>query len=564
MHASQVQKNLIEALVCALEALTSRTPSKNLPPSLKIELEPPKDPKHGDLTSNIAMRLAKSFSLPSIKLASSIKDELKERLKKGSLARVISKVDISPPGFINFRLKSEFLYSVLSEICKEKEAFGKSRIGKGEKVNIEFVSANPTGPLTVAHGRQAAVGDALARILEFSGYKVTREYFINDVGNQIELLGRSIYTHYLALNGLKCEFPENGYRGEYIKKLAGDFNKKFEKKLLKDTQDNIGFISEFGVLAILKTIKEDLEKFGVSFDTWFSQRKLSGSHVKTVLDKLKAKGYIYTKDGATWFNSKAFGDEKDRVVIKSDGAFTYLAPDIAYHLDKYKRKFKKLIDIWGPDHHGYIRRLRGSMEAFGYDKENLSIRIVQLATLLRGGTVLSMSTRKGEFITLREVIDEVGRDVAKFFFLMRKLDSHLDFDLEVAKESSLDNPVYYIQYAHARIASILEFSKKLGAKLASTPFDASRLAQPEEINLLRTLYQFSHAVGVSAKMLEPYKIIEFLNELAKAFHSFYTKHRVVLEDDLALTRARLELVKGIKIVLANGLRLLGISFPERM
>jgi len=564
MHIRQIRRILHLNIERSLKKIPRETLTKNPPAAVRIELEPPKDLKHGDLATNVAMRMVKDFPFSAIKLAGLIKDELAGSAKSGPLAHVIQKIEVSPPGFINFRFKKEYLYSLLLDARKEKHAFGKNTSGKGRKVNIEFVSANPTGPLTVAHGRQAAVGDAIGRILEFSGYKVCREYFINDVGNQITLLGKSIYSHYASLFGLNREFPMDGYRGDYIKKIAEGINEKYEKKFVEDTACNLEFISEYGVQSIMGSIKEDLKNFGISFNKWFSQRALSSGKVKDALERLKTAGYVYEKDGATWFRSKAFGDEKDRVVIKTGGAFTYLAPDIAYHLNKYKRKFDKLIDIWGPDHHGYIPRLKAAMEALGYDKKSLSIRIVQLATLLRNGVVLSMSTRKGEFISLRQVIDEVGCDVAKFFFLMRKLDSHLDFDLELAKKNSLDNPVYYIQYAHARISSIFGFSKKLGAGLQGAGYDANLLVQPEEIGLLKMLCQFPVVVESAARALEPYKLIEFLNDFAKAFHRFYTKHRVVLESDLALTKARLALVGAVKVVLANGLYLLGISFPEHM
>jgi len=560
MHIAEIQKSLILAIKSALKRISPET----LRSPVSIVLEVTKDPRYGDFTTNIAMRLAKAFSTSGVGLAGLIKNELEPLIKTGKVTRYIEKIEVSPPGFLNFRFSNDYHYFVLSEACKEKESFGKGKPGKREAVNIEFVSANPTGPLTIAHGRQAAVGDALARILQFAGHDVTREYFVNDVGNQIALLGRSIHSRYLSLNGRDTGFPKDGYQGEYIKKIAEDINKKYQKRFIEDLPKNLKFLAEFGVKTILKTIEDDLEKFGVHFNKWFSQRKLTDEKIKNALERLRAKGYVYDKDGATWFRSTAFKDAKDRVVIKSDGAFTYLAPDIAYHLEKYKRGFHRLINIWGPDHHGYIPRLTASMEAFGHDRETISVRIVQLATLLRDGEVLSMSTRKGEFVTLREVINEVGCDVSKFFFLMRKLDSHLDFDLEVAKKSSLDNPVYYIQYAHARISSIFGFSRKHEGELKSVGYDPKRLSQPEEIGLLRMLGQFPLAVEAAARTLEPYKLIEFLNELAKAFHRFYTKHKVVSEEDLALTKARLKLVGGIKIVLANGLNLLGISFPERM
>ena len=564
MHIVQIEEKLKLAINSALKNVSVKSQPKKLKFPLKIELETPKNLKHGDLTSNIAMRLAKSFSTSSIKLAELVKDELGKIFPNDNLERVISKIEVLPPGFLNFWLNKEFLYELLRDIEKQNEKFGRNQTGRGAKVNIEFVSANPTGPLTIAHGRQAALGDALARILEFSGFKVCREYFINDVGTQIELLGKSIRSRYLSINGVKDAFPEDGYHGDYIRQIAGNLNKEYGKKYTEKTEKNLTFISDFGVKTILEGIKKDLENFGVFFNKWFSQKTLSTRKINSVLNMVKAKGFIYEKDGAVWFKSTAFGDDKDRVVVKSDGAFTYLAPDIAYHLEKCKRGFAKLIDIWGPDHHGYIPRLKASVEALGYKKDTVSILIVQLATLLRNGQILSMSTRKGEFITLKEVIDEVGCDVTKFFFLMRKLDSHLDFDLEVAKKDSLDNPVYYIQYAHARIASILNFSDNMKDKLKETDYDANLLTQPEEMLLLRMLSEFPLSVEASAKTLEPYRMVDFLNELAKVFHNFYTKRRVVSESEPELTKARLALVRGVKVALANGLQLLGISFPERM
>lgn len=566
MHITQIQEYLTNAIHAALERISKKYPKANLPKNLHFTLEVPKDPKHGDLTTNVALRLAKVFSTQALTIARDLQDEV---LEKGSfrdkrLSDIIGEIKAIPPGFLNFCFKKDYLYDVLSKIIKDGAYFAKSNIGKSESVNIEFVSANPTGPLTIAHGRQAAVGDALGRILGFAGYKVTREYFLNDVGNQIDILGKSIHARYLEENKASGEFPENGYKGAYIKDIAKELNKKYGTKLIDKNDKNLELISEFGVEAILRIIKTDLASFGVSFDKWFSQKKLSSAIIKNVLKKLEEKGYTYKKDGALWFKSTSLGDDKDRVVIKSNGAFTYLAPDIAYHLNKYKRKFKKIIDIWGPDHHGYISRLKASCEALGYDRKSISILIVQLATLFRDGVAVSMSTRSGEFVTLREVIDEVGCDVAKFFFLMRKLDSHLDFDLAVAKKKSLDNPVYYIQYAHARIASIKDFSEKLRDELNGLKYDAGLLIEPDELLVLRMLNRFPLVVIASARNLEPYRIVEFLNELAKIFHSFYTKHRVVIDADLPLTKARLALVGGVKIVLAGGLDLLGISFPERM
>ncbi|MFH1380582.1 MAG: arginine--tRNA ligase [Candidatus Omnitrophota bacterium] len=564
MQIEELSNKIKKALALSLEEISGKVPPQKIFSSDCIELQIPKDAKHGDLTTNVAMRLSGAFSSKPLALAEHIKDALSRHFKDGVLAGAIDRIEILPPGFINFWFKKEFLYLTLAQISKDKKSFGKNIFGKGKKVNIEFVSANPTGPLTIAHGRQAAVGDALSRIMAFSGFHVTKEYFINDVGNQISLLGKSIRARYLSLIGKEADFPQDGYQGDYIKTIAEDLFNRHGSRFSDETYKNLKYISEFGVETILEGIKKDLLRFGVHFDKWFSQKSISSEKIKKVLDALKTKGFVYEKEGAVWFKSTALGDDKDRVVIKSDGSFTYLAPDIAYHLNKYQRKFDSLIDIWGPDHHGYIPRLKASVEALGYDRESISLLIVQLATLFRDGAALSMSTRKGEFITLKEIMDEVGCDVAKFFFLMRKLDSHLDFDLTLAKKKSHDNPVFYIQYAHARIASIFEFSKESPNIHAESRYKPDLLESAEEILILRLLLQFPLVTEASAKSMEPYRVVEYLNDLAKAFHSFYTKHRVVSADSLLLSKARLALVGAVKAVLANGLNLLGISLPERM
>ena len=564
MRITQIQTSLTESIRQSLKKISEKIPPPKGFPELKIELEVPKGLKHGDLTTNIAMRLAKNFSVAPLRLAGLLKDELEKLPEKSGPAGAICEIEVLPPGFINFRLGKKYLYGVLDEIKKTRGEFAKSEKGGGGKVNIEFVSANPTGPLTVAHGRQAAVGDALGRIMECVGYRVTKEYFVNDVGTQIEILGKSIYARYMELAGEASAFPEDGYHGDYIRKIAEGLMKEYGESLAEENEKNLKTIAEFGVRTMLAVIKEDLDSFGVIFDEWFSQKSLPDDAVTEVLNALRKKGYIADRDGAVWFRSTEFGDQKDRVVIKSDGSFTYLAPDIAYHLNKFKRGFKRLIDIWGPDHHGYIPRLTASCRALGYERDRISVRIVQLAKLYRGGRALSMSTRKGEFITLREVMDEVGCDVTKFFFLMRKLDSHLDFDLEVAKKNSMDNPVYYIQYAHARIASIFQFAKAHERELEKVKYNADLLREAEETRILRMLSQFPAVVEASAQTLEPFRIVEYLNDLAKIFHNFYTRHRVVSDSDFALTKARLELAGGVKTILATGLDLLGISFPERM
>ena len=530
------------------------------PADMKVELEIPKERPHGDISTNIAMRLSKIARQQPLSLANLIADKVRLQVEASDIRDAVEKIEVKNPGFINFFLNKSYLYKVLLEIKRRKSNFGRSSTGSSAKLQIEFVSANPTGPLTIAHGRQAAIGDSLANIMKFLGYKVTKEYYVNDEGTQMDILGDSIRIRYLDLLGVKEDFPENGYKGSYIVDIAAAFKKKYGNRFAK-TKD-LKYFREFGLKWILGDIKKDLKNFGVKFDVWYSQKTLrrSGKTEKTI-EILKEKGHIFELDQAVWFRSTTFGDDKDRVVIKADGKYTYLAPDMAYHLDKYRRKFKRIIDIWGPDHHGYIPRMKAAIQALGYPSDSLSVLIVQLATLYRGGNLVSMSTRAGEFITLKEVADEVGKDAARFSFLMRKISSHLDFDLEVVKSQSMENPVYYIQYAHARIWSIIDKAKSI--KVSATKFNSSLLKEPEELEILKVLRQFPTIVNLSGKLLEPYVILQYLQDLAGVFHSFYTKHRVV-SDDAELTKARLILVDCVRIVLANGLGLLGVSLPKKM
>ncbi len=560
MQYGGIEKNLASIIERAVsEVFTAR----GIPPSssreLKTELEIPKDKSHGDLSTNIAMRASRLAKISPLDLAALIKTQLDGMLSE--LKGALDRLEVKEPGFINFFLGKDYLCKVLLEIKRTKHNFGRSNIGGGIKLQVEFVSANPTGPLTIAHGRQAAIGDALANILEFSGYNVTREYYLNDEGTQMNILGNSIRARYRELLGTPLEpFPQDGYKGSYVTDIAKEFKKKRGKKHL-NTAD-IKVFREFGLRWILNDIKKDLKEFGVRFDVWYSQRglRISGK-IQKAIAILKDKGYIYEKENAVWFKSTAFGDDKDRVVVKSDGSMTYLAPDIAYHLEKYRRGFRKITDIWGPDHHGYIPRMKAAIRALGFQEESLSILIVQLATLYRSGQVVSMSTRAGEFVTLREVTDEVGKDVSRFAFLMRRISSHLDFDLDLVKKESSENPVYYIQYAHARIWSILEYSKR--AHIVTAKFDSKLLKEVEELELLRVLRQFPLIVSLSGKIQEPYVILQYLQDLATLFHSFYNKHRVV-NDDVNLTKSRLILVDCVRIVLANGLHLLGVSLPRKM
>ncbi|OGX43110.1 MAG: arginine--tRNA ligase [Omnitrophica WOR_2 bacterium RIFCSPLOWO2_12_FULL_51_24] len=524
-------------------------------------LENPKDPSHGDISTNIAFRLAKTLKANPAELAKEIVKTFADKLASSSLKGDIAAIE-PLNGFINIRLSAGALRRILKDVKSEKEKFGHNDSGKGKKVQVEFVSANPTGVLSVAHARQAAFGDSLANIMTANGYETAREYYINDEGVQITILGQSIYARYREEIGDQYEFPENGYKGEYIKEMAGEFRKEHGDKYKAETPENIKVFSVWGCDYLLKEIKQELLDFGVKFDVWFSQKALGASgNIEKTLDLLKEKGLLYEAEGALWFKSTEFGDDKDRVVKKSDGAYTYVTPDIAYHKDKFERGFSRVIDILGPDHHGYINRIRAAVQALGYPADAISIVIIQLATLYKDGQPVKMSTRAGEYITLREVLDEVGRDAARFFFLMRKASAHLDFDLELAKKQTPENPVYYVQYAHARICSILALSKLSEGDIANA--DLELLCAPEELNLFKGLRQFPLAVRLAAQELDPYRIITYLQELAACFHKFYEANKVI-SDDAELSRARLHLISCVRQTLANGLTLLGVSCPAKM
>lgn len=557
----RIDEEIIDLIQRSIDELTTKRLFEitRCPP---ISLQTPKDESCGDLSTNIAMQLAHQLRIPSKEIAKALTTQIEKRLARATkLGERIERIEMKSPGFINFFLSLDALYDVLSQIRKEGPNYGRSWVGKGERVQIEFVSANPTGPLTIAHGRQAAVGDALSNILNAVGYRVKKEYYINDEGRQIDCLARSIRARYLEVLGEPYEFPEGGYLGKYISDIAGEIQAKHGRKFVDMPEEkSLPFFSSYSVGRILEGIKQDLERFGVDFDLWFSQKSLTGSgKVKRAIKVLSKKGHLYRKDGALWFRSTRFGDDKDRVLIKGDGAFTYITPDIAYHRDKFQRGFKKVIDIWGPDHHGYVPRLEAAIQALGYPKEDLKILLIQLVTLYKGKEPIPMSTRAGEYVTLQQLMDEVGCDAGRFFFLMRKMDSHFDFDLELAKSESLENPVYYVQYAHARICSIGEFAKQK----ISRNIDRSLLTKPQELELLKLMMHFPEVIQVSAKSLEPHLITLYLRQLATSFHSYYTEHRVVT-DDKRLTEVRLLLVDCVRQVLKNGLSLLGVSAPEKM
>ncbi len=521
----------------------------------EILLERPQEREHGDFSTNIAFFLAKELRKTPQEIAKRLAEDIRPD------PEIIEKVE-ETKGFINFFLTEESLFKNLIQILKREKDYGRSELGKGERIQIEMVSVNPTGPLHVGHGRGAAFADTLANILEAVGYQVEREYYINDIGTQMENLGKSLRARYLELLGEEVEFPEYGYQGEYLVKIARRLK---DREGNKHRKEKIEFFTQYAHSDIIEGIKRALKDFGIGIDSWKKESDLrKKGKVEESLKNLKKKGYLYEKEGALWFRSSQLGDEKDRVIKKKDGSLTYLASDIAYHEDKFKRGFDHLINIWGADHHGYVERLRAAMSALGHPKESLDIILYQLVKLSRSGRPVAMSTRKGEFITLREVMDEVGRDVLRFFFCMRSSYSHLDFDLELAKKESPENPVYYVEYAHARISSIFKKAKERKRKRRKIQkIDLKLLHTPEEKNILRLLILFPDIVASCVQNYQVHSIPNYLRELASEFHTFYNRHRVLSEDE-GLTQARLALVEGVGIVLRNGLRLLGIAAPEKM
>jgi len=527
----------------------------------EIEVEVPKDPALGDLSTPVAMSLAKTLKKPPRKIAEEIVANLSEAEK------YFAKVEIAGAGFINFTLKPEFIYENLKELLSEREKILRKDVGQGKRILIEFVSANPTGPLHLGHGRGAAVGAALSNLLSSAGFNVVKEFYVNDAGKQVMLLGKSVFARYQNLMGLEYPFPEEGYRGGYVEDIAKNIASEFGDKYKgADLSQALEFFRDYSCDKMLSLIKEDLEAFGVTFDSWQSERELyEKGVVKDTIEYLKSKGFAYEKEGALWFNSERFGDEKDRVLIKSDGEYTYFAPDIAYHKKKVDAGYYELINIWGADHHGYIPRMKAALEALGYDKEHLKVLLVQIVSLLRGGKPVQMSKRAGEFVTLKEVMEEVGADTTRFIFLTRRPDSHLEFDLEVAKAQSAENPVFYIQYAFARIGSLFRHAvmeRGLDVGFAVNA-DLNLLREPEELTLIKKILLYPMVFASAVKAREPHRITYYLQELSGLFHPYYNKHRIVL-DDMELTEARLALMDAIALVLKEGLSILGITAPARM
>ena len=531
------------------------------PPSIVLEI--PKIEAHGDYSTNVAMTMASSEKRAPRDVARIIMDHIDDS------DHLLSKVEEAGPGFINFFVTKNKWFEVLKTVHEAGKAYGTCEIGLGKRLQIEFVSANPTGPLHVGHGRCAAVGDSLAAILAAAGYEVEKEYYVNDSGRQISTLGQSVFLRYRELLGQTIEFPADCYQGDYIVDLARALVDREGERLVQVSDEEAkNLCAKFAAREILAGINNDLEAFGVSFDRWFSEQSLYDSGaVQAVIQELKSRDVIYEHEGALWFRTEDLGDEKDRVVVRANGMTTYFASDIAYHKDKFERKFDRIIDIWGADHHGYVPRVSASVQALGYDKEQCQVILVQLVNLLRGGIPVAMSTRAGEFVTLKEVVDEVGMDAARFLFLLRHCDSPLDFDLEVAKKQSNENPVYYVQYVHARISNILKKAEQRGYKDISWHEDFTDLiALPEEIQLIKLMARYRDVVAQSAILMEPHRIAFYMKELAAAFHAYYHdrhKHKVVSDDD-RLSAARLFLVSAIRIVIRNGLTLLGVSAPQTM
>ncbi|MGH1538201.1 MAG: arginine--tRNA ligase [Gammaproteobacteria bacterium] len=566
----------------------------DLPADLNVDVQVTrsKDKTHGDFACNIALQLAKHAKMPPRQLAEMLLTKLPED-------PIVAKTEIAGPGFLNFYIQENLHGEVLNTILEQQNDYGLANTYAGKKVQIEFVSANPTGPLHVGHGRGAAYGATIANLLAAVGYEVQREYYVNDAGRQIDILTSSVWLRYLELCDENFDFPSNGYQGDYVWDIAATLHREHGEQFLHTTkewmtdlpadepqggdkeiyidaiinkaktllhEDGYEVFTNCALDTITNDIKDDLELFGVHYDNWFSEKSLvTKNSVQDALKTLDENGHSYTKENALWFRSTDFGDEKDRVLVRANGTHTYFASDIAYHLNKYQRGFDRLINIWGADHHGYITRIKAAVEALGKDPKCLQIPLVQFANLYKGGEKLAMSTRSGEFVTLRELRKQVGKDAARFFYVMRKHEQHLDFDLDLATSQSKDNPVYYVQYAHARICSIFDQSAIGMQDQEIADADTEQLSNEHEKNILKILNQYSEHISSAADKLSPHILVNYLRDVANAFHSFYNeKENQVLVDDHALRNARLKLIYACKIVIHNGLTLLDVSAPEKM
>ena len=550
-----MKKVLAEAVIAAVQKAiqAGKLPQGDLVP---VVLTVPPQKAFGDFATNFALQAARNLHCAPRVIAGAIQEFLD--------CPSVEKVEVAGPGFLNFFLKEDWLSAALRNILAQGENYGNLPAKAGEKIQIEYVSANPTGPLHVGHGRGAAVGSALANLMKAAGYDVSQEYYINDAGNQMHNLAASVNARYLELYNIPCEFPENGYHGEDIVVTAKRIQKKYGDSFIHMPEaERLEKFQSIAKDEKLAALREDLEAFNCHFDVWFSEQSLHDAHkIEEAVAELEKKGYIYEKDGAKWFRSTDFGDDKDRVVIRDNGVSTYFAADIAYHRNKYERGFDRLINLWGADHHGYIPRVKAAMQALSYDPSHLEILILQMVSLYRNGELVKMSKRTGKSVTLNELIEEVGTDAARFFFIMRSMDSQMDFDLTLATEHSNDNPVYYVQYAHARICSILR--QMADEKITLDPnADLSVLKEPIEIDLIKKLNDYTELIDTAALERAPHKIAHYTYELAGMFHSFYNQCRV-LGVDPALQQARLALITAVGNTLRHGLKILGVSAPEHM
>ncbi|WFE13932.1 arginine--tRNA ligase [Bacillus atrophaeus] len=556
MNIAEQMKDVLKEEIKAAVLKAGLADESQIP---NVILETPKDKTHGDYSTNMAMQLARIAK----KAPRQIAEDIVASFDKGKAS--IEKLDIAGPGFINFYMDNQYLTKLIPSVLEAGEAYGETNIGNGERIQVEFVSANPTGDLHLGHARGAAVGDSLCNVLAKAGYDVSREYYINDAGNQINNLALSVEVRYFEALGLEKEMPEDGYRGEDIiaigKRLAEEHGDRFVKEEESERQK---FFREYGLKYELEKLRVDLENFRVPFNVWYSETSLyENGKIDKALEALREQGHVYEEDGATWFRSTTFGDDKDRVLIKKDGTYTYLLPDIAYHKDKLDRGFDKLINVWGADHHGYIPRMKAAIEALGYQKGTLEVEIIQLVHLYKNGEKMKMSKRTGKAVTMRDLIEEVGLDAVRYFFAMRSADTHMDFDLDLAVSTSNDNPVYYAQYAHARICSMLRQGEEQGLTPAAD-LDFSAVNSEKEYDLLKTIGGFPEAVAEAAEKRIPHRVTNYIYDLAASLHSFYNAEKVIDPENEEKSRARLALMKATQITLNNALQLIGVSAPEKM
>lgn len=547
----QVKETLIEEIKASIlkAQLVDEVP--------EIKVETPKDSTNGDYSTNIAMVLTKIARKNPREIATQIVENL------DTTKANVKKVDIAGPGFINFYLDQQYLTTVIETALNKGETFGQADESKNESIIVEYVSANPTGDLHIGHARNAAVGDTLSNILSAAGYDVTREYYINDAGKQIENLAHSIEARYDQAMGVDTELPEDGYYGKDIISIGKDLAEKHPEIKNQPEEERIKTFRKLGLDYEMAKLKTDLTDFNIHFDSWFSETSLyEANEITAVLDKMTELGYTFEKDGATWLRTTEFGDDKDRVLVKQDGTYTYFLPDIAYHYDKVERKFDKLINLFGADHHGYINRLKASLETFGVDSKRLEIQIMQMVRLLQDGVEVKMSKRTGNAITLRDIMDEVGVDAARYFLTMRSPDTHFDFDMELAKKESQDNPVYYAQYAHARISSIIRQAEEKGIKL-DKDVDLSLITHDKAFELLKKIAEFEPTIVSAAESRSPHRMTNYIQDLAAQFHKFYNAEKVLTED-IEKTKAHLALIEAARITLRNALKLIGVSAPESM